>query len=168
MIKKIFIFFIFNISLLAHDEFTLEIIDNKNNTITIIGDEEHKQGLAGALIKVESLISGEILFKDRLPKESKITIDIPKEPYQVVLDTHEEIVVKIGIAPIEGFTSEHKTKAEEVILKLSKEKHGDEEWSGLTLIFFTLCLILFLLTIYFSNKNTNKFMKEFKIKDKER
>ena len=79
MIKKIFIFFIFNISLLAHDEFTLEIIDNKNNTITIIGDEEHKQGLAGALIKVESLISGEILFKDRLPKESKITIDIPKE-----------------------------------------------------------------------------------------
>ena len=40
------------------------------------------------------------MFKDRLPKESKITIDIPKEPYQVVLDTHEEIVVKIGIAPI--------------------------------------------------------------------
>ena len=39
MIKKIFIFFIFNISLLAHDEFTLEIIDNKHNTITIIGDE---------------------------------------------------------------------------------------------------------------------------------
>ena len=108
------------------------------------------------------------MFKDRLPKESKITIDIPKEPYQVVLDTPEEIVVKIGIAPIEGFTSEHKTKAEEVLLKLSKEKHGDEEWSGLTLAFFILCLILFLLTIYFSSKNTNKLIKEFKIKDKER
>ena len=148
MIKKIFIFFIFNISLLAHDEFTLEIIDNKNNTITIIGDEEHKQGLAGALIKVESLISGEILFKDRLPKESKITIDIPKEPYQVVLDTHEEIVVKIGIAPIEGFTSEHKTKTEEVILKLSKEKHGYEEWSSLTLIFYSMSNFIFINNLF--------------------
>lgn len=168
MIKKIFIFFIFNISLLAHDEFTLEIIDNKNNTITIIGDEEHKQGLAGALIKVESLISGEILFKDRLPKESKITIDIPKEPYQVVLDTPDEILTKVGVAPIEGFTKEYQIKADEVIEKLSKEKHGDEEWSGLTLAFFTLCLILFLLTIYFSNKNTNKLIKEFKIKNGEK
>ena len=73
------------------------------------------------------ILSKPMDFKDRLPKESKITIDILKEPYQVVLDTHEEIVVNIGIAPIEGFTSEHKTKAEEVILKLSKEKHGDEE-----------------------------------------
>lgn len=165
MIKKIFIFLItmFAVSsLYAHDELTLEIIDNKNNTITIVGDEEHNQGLAGALIKVESLISGDILFKDRLPRESKITIDIPKEPYQVVLDTSFEVLTKVGIAPIQGFDKQHQLTADEVLAKLSKETHDEDEWDNLTILFFSLCLILFLFAIYFSNRNTNKILEKVK------
>ncbi len=165
MIKKIFIFliaiFAFS-SLYAHDELTLEIIDNKDNTITIVGDEEHNQGLAGALIKVESLISGDILFKDRLPRESKFTIDIPKEPYQVVLDTSFEIITKVGIAPLEGFKKEHQITADEIIKKLSKESHDEDEWDNLTISFFSICIILFILAIYFSNRNTNRILQKSK------
>ena len=140
----------------------MEIIDNKNNTITIIGDEEHKQGLAGSLIKVESLISGEILFKDRLPKESKITIDIPKEPYQVVLDGGPgHTIVKEGIAPLEGFKEELKSKIDST-KKLSVAQNANNEWDLITIVFFVLCLILFAMAIYFSNKNTNKILQQLK------
>lgn len=159
--KKIFlVLFIFCLNLFAHEELSLEIVDNKNNTITIIGDEEHHQGLAGALIKVESLISGDILFKDRLPIESKLIIPIPKEPYQVVLDTAHEVLIKVGIAPIEGFTKEQQLKADEVIAKLSKEHHDEDELDSLTIFLFSLCIVLFILAIYFGSRNTNKILRE--------
>ncbi|OCL94137.1 hypothetical protein [Aliarcobacter thereius] len=162
MLKKIFILFALVGNLFAHDELILEIVDNKNNTITIIGNEEHNQGLAGALIRIESLISGDVLFKQRLPKESKLTIDIPKEPYQVVLDAEFEVLVEKGIAPLEGFKKEHMIKADEVLAKLTKEKHDEHEWDTLTIIFFVLALLLFLFTIFLSNKNTNKIIENIR------
>ncbi len=162
MKKLILILLISFTVLIAHEDLTLELVDNKDNTITIIGDEEHHQGLAGALIKIESLISGELLFKDRLPRDSKMTIPIPKEPYQVVLDTTDEVLTKIGITPIEGFKQEHQLKADEVIAKLSKESHDEDEWDSLTILFFSLCLIMFIIAIYYSNKNTNRLLNKQK------
>lgn len=162
MKKIILIFLMIFSTLFAHEELSLEIVDNKNNTITIIGDEEHHQGLAGALIKVESLISGDILFKERLPIESKLTIPIPKEPYQVVLDTPNEILIKVGIAPLEGFKQEQQLKADEVIAKLSKEHHDEDEWNSITILFFSICVLFFILAIYFSRKSANKILEALK------
>lgn len=164
MIKKLLIISLISFSrLIAHDEYFLEIIDNKNNTITIIGDDDHKKGIAGAMIRLESLISGNILYKERFSESSKLTVIIPKEPYQVILDAGgADITVKEGIAPLEGFSNKMKIKANEVVEKLSKAEHHEDEWNLVIIFFFSLCLILFGLAIYFSNKNTNKILNRLK------
>ncbi len=156
----LFVCFI-TLNLFAHDEYFLEIINNKNNTLTIIGDDDHKEGIAGALIKIESLVTGDLLFKERLPVSSKLIIQIPKEPYQIVLDAGPgHIIVKDGVAPIEGFLKE--LKVSDIDTKLSKEEDLNEDWDLTTIFFFTLCLILFCLVIYFSNRNTNKILEQLK------
>jgi len=159
--KKVFIFLSLVITLYAHN-LIMNIIDNKDNTITIRGEFSTGEDAAGALIRLESLISGEVLYKERLPNESELTITIPKEPYQIVLDGGPgHTIVKDGIAPIDGFTEELKTKVDNT-KKLSKAQNSTNDWDLLTIIFFTLCLILFVMAIYFSNKNTNKILEKLK------
>lgn len=159
--KKVFIFLSLVITLYAHN-LVMNIIDNKDNTITIRGEFSTGEDAAGALIRLESLISGEVLYKERLPNESELTITIPKEPYQIVLDGGPgHTIVKDGIAPIDGFTEELKTKVDNT-KKLSKAQNSTNDWDLLTIIFFTLCLILFVMAIYFSNKNTNKILEKLK------
>lgn len=161
--KKIFFgLFIMCLSLFAHDEYFLNIVDNKDNTITIIGDDDHKEGIAGALVKIESLVNGSILHQERLPNESKITISIPKEPYKVVLDAgNGNILTENGITPKEGFKVEVKAKevAKQNNQAVSKPQAMQGDWNCLTIYFFTLCLILFGLAIFFSNNNTNKILR---------
>lgn len=99
--------------------------------------------------------------KKRLPYESQLTIDIPKEQYQIVLDAGEEQIVKEGIAPIEGF---NKFGSKEVLEKLSKNKQDHDELGNTLIIFLFIGFILIILTIYFSAKNTNKILKELKNK----
>lgn len=159
--KKVFIFLSLVITLYAHN-LIMNIIDNKDNTITVRGEFSTGEDAAGALIRLESLISGEVLYKERLPNESELTITIPKEPYQIVLDGGPgHTIVKDGIAPIDGFTEELKTKVDNT-KKLSKAQNSTNDWDLLTIIFFTLCLILFVMAIYFSNKNTNKILEKLK------
>lgn len=159
--KKVFIFLSLVITLYAHN-LIMNIIDNKDNTITIRGEFSTGEDAAGALIRLESLISGEVLYKERLPNESELTITIPKEPYQIVLDGGPgHTIVKDGIAPIDGFTEELKRKVDNT-KKLSKAQNSTNDWDLLTIIFFTLCLILFVMAIYFSNKNTNKILEKLK------
>jgi hypothetical protein len=162
-IFTVYIFLLLSLDLFSHEIF-LNVLDNKDNTITVFGDTSTGEDTAGALIKLESLINAKILFKERLPESSKLIIPIPKEPYQIVLDAgpEEGIFVKGGIAPIEGFNKEFIEKINNNNSKLSKTKEVDENWDLLTIFFFTLCLILFGLAIYFSNKNTNKILNQLK------
>lgn len=83
--KKIFILISFVMSMYAHN-LIMNVMDNADNTITVVGEFSTGEDAAGALIRLESLLSGEILYKERLPQESELTITIPKEPYQIVLD----------------------------------------------------------------------------------
>ena len=106
-IFTVLIFLLLTLDLFSH-EIYLNVLDNKDNTITVSGDTSTGEDVAGALIKLESLINAQILFEERLPESSKLIISIPKEPYQIVLDAgpEEGVFVKDGIAPIEGFNKE--------------------------------------------------------------
>lgn len=160
--KKILIFVFFSMSLFAHN-LIMNVIDNKDNTITVVGEFSTGEDAAGAMIRLESLVNAEVLYKQRLPQESELTINIPKEPYQIVLDGGPgHTIVKEGIAPLEGFKKEIKEKEKEVNTKLSTAQNANNEWDLLTIFFFVLCLILFGLAIYFSNKNTNKILEKIK------
>lgn len=160
--KKILIFVFFSMSLFAHN-LIMNVIDNKDNTITVVGEFSTGEDAAGAMIRLESLVNAEVLYKQRLPQESELTINIPKEPYQIVLDGGPgHTIVKEGIAPLEGFKKEIKEKEKEVNTKLSTAQNANNEWDLLTIFFFVLCLILFGLAIYFSNKNTNKILEKLK------
>ncbi|MFY9110114.1 hypothetical protein PZQ46_11480, partial [Aliarcobacter butzleri] len=75
--KKIFVFMFLSVSLFAHN-LIMNVIDNKDNTITVIGEFSTGEDAAGALVRVESLISGDVLYKERLPEASELTITIPK------------------------------------------------------------------------------------------
>ncbi|WP_391483963.1 hypothetical protein [Aliarcobacter butzleri] len=161
MMKKIFVFMFLSVSLFAHN-LIMNVIDNKDNTITVIGEFSTGEDAAGALVRVESLISGDVLYKERLPEASEVTITIPKEPYQVVLDGGPgHTIVKEGIAPLEGFKEELKSKIDST-KKLSVAQNANNEWDLITIVFFVLCLILFAMAIYFSNKNTNKILQQLK------
>ena len=152
----------FSMSLFAHN-LIMNVIDNKDNTITVVGEFSTGEDAAGAMIRLESLVNAEVLYKQRLPQESELTINIPKEPYQIVLDGGPgHTIVKEGIAPLEGFKKEIKEKEKEVNTKLSTAQNANNEWDLLTIFFFVLCLILFGLAIYFGNKNTNKILEKLK------
>ncbi len=157
--KKIFILISFVMSMYAHN-LIMNVMDNADNTITVVGEFSTGEDAAGALIRLESLLSGEILYKERLPQESELTVTIPKEPYQIVLDGGPgHTIVKKGVAPLEGFNQELKGKS--INSKLSKPQESNN-WNVITILFFTVCLILFALAIYFSNKNTNKILHQLK------
>ncbi|QKF66188.1 putative membrane protein [Arcobacter venerupis] len=157
MKKIIYIFLLISSYIYAH-EIMMNVVDNKDNTVTVIGGET----IPGALIKFESLKTGEVLFKQRLPQESELTISIPNEPYQIVLDAGPgEKVVKDGIL-LSGDNFDKSTIKAHVIEKLTKPEHEEEEFDSLTLSLFIIGFILLLLTIYFSAKNSNKILIQLK------
>lgn len=146
-------------TLYAHS-LLMNIFDNEDNTITVMAEFSTGEKAAGALIRLESLVTGEVLYQKRLPLESELTITIPKEEYQVVLDAGPgHTIVKEGIAPLEGFVNKIQTKN---IVKVSQAQKTNHQWSALTTLFFIICMILFLMAIYWSNKNTNKILKQLK------
>ncbi|RXK13224.1 hypothetical protein CP965_05340 [Halarcobacter mediterraneus] len=166
--KKIFVVIstLFVITTLYAHTLLMNVMNNEDNTITVIGEFSTGEKAAGALVRLESLVSGEILFKQRLPVESELTIDIPKEPYQVVLDGGPgHTIVKEGIEPLEGFAKEVKEKAKSNSEKLSKAENFNNEWSLTTIILFTICIVLLLLALYFSSRNTNKILNEIRQKN---
>ena len=62
---KRFIYILFLITTYLHShELMMNVIDNKDNTVTVIGGET----IEGAMIKFESLQTGEVIFKQRLPE----------------------------------------------------------------------------------------------------
>jgi len=49
----------------------MNVFDNEDNTITIEGMYSSGKKTIGAMIKIESLVSGKVLFKQRLPEQSE-------------------------------------------------------------------------------------------------
>lgn len=143
----------------------INVFDNEDNTITVEGIYNTGDLATGAMVRFESLGTGEILFKQRLPIESELTIKVPTEPYQIVLDGGPgHILIKEGIAPLEGFSKEIKEKVSKKNMgnTLSIAQNNTGEWGHTTIFLFCMCLILFGLAIYFSFKNTNKIVNEIR------
>jgi len=137
----------------------MNIMDNEDDTITVEGMFSTGQSAVDALIKLESLNSGEILFQKRLPDDGELTLDIPKEPYQIVLDGgpgHQ--IVKEGITPKDGFletTLDKKPQKKE----LSKTMTSRNSWSLPYIVLISLTLLLVVLSIIVSKRNTDKILK---------
>lgn len=163
MNKRILINFILLLSLpsfiYAHT-LLLNVFDNEDNTITIEGIFNTGEAATGAQIRVEALGSGELLYKKRLPDESELTIEIPVEEYQIVLDGgpgHQ--VVKMGIAPKNGFS---KTVSKEKKAKLSEPRNKNKQWSVALMVTIALAFVLLFITMYISIINSNKLMLQLK------
>lgn len=163
MNKKLFLTFLFLIpSLIYAHILLLNVYDNENNTITVEGVFNTGELAIGAQINLESINTGNVLYKKRLPNEGKLIIDIPKEPYTIILNGgSKHIIKKEGISPKEGFSTKilKKKKA-----KLSSEIMKSKRASTLPIIMIGLVLafLLLLVTIFISIKNTNRLIKELK------
>lgn len=136
----------------------VNVIDNGDDSMTVVGEFSTGELAAGALVRLESLVSGEVLFRQRLPEESELTLPIPSEPYQVVLDGgpgHQ--VVRRGIPPKEGFSVSVDAQN---VPKLSQPKDGNEAWSMPVIFFFCASWVLFGVGLMFSAKNTKRILRE--------
>lgn len=151
-------FIILPINIYAHS-LLLNVFDNDDGTITISGAFNTGESAQGALLKLESINTGEILFQKRLPDEGELTINIPKIAYQIVLDGgpgHK--VVKQGIAPQDGFIKE------EVKKEKKKRSKTDMQISSSKAVTYSIVLAFILLfaTMFVSIRNTNKILKEIR------
>ncbi|WP_404319680.1 hypothetical protein [Malaciobacter canalis] len=143
----------------------LSVMDNEDGTITAQGVFNTGQSAAGALLVLEALHNKEILFEKRLPASNELTIDIPKIPYQIVLDGGEgHTVIKDGIAPPDGFKEVKASKRSKEKAKKRSRTDATIATSNAVTITILIAFILLLATIFISIKNTNKLLLELKNK----
>lgn len=162
MIKKLITVtaLLLNMTLYAHT-LLMNVMDNEDGTIVVMGQFSTGENAQGALVRLESLVTGEILFKERLPMESELNIAIPQEPYQIVLDGGPgHTIIKEGIEPAGGFSV--KADKKDVSAKLSQAESVTNEWSIPMIVFATLTMILIGFTLYFSMQNTQKILHMIK------
>lgn len=152
--KFIFFIILLTSSVLSH-RVILNVIDNEDGSIQVIGGFDTGETATGALIKIESLISGKILEKKRLPDESELKFKIPNEPYKVLLAAgrgHD--VSKVGPEPLGGFTKELKAKIMTSNKTLKKTNTLTILWS--------ICALFLSLILFFWIRNTNKLILSLK------
>lgn len=148
---KLFLLIILLSSSLFSHKILLNLIDNEDGTIIIEGAFDTGGTAAGALIKVESLLSSKILFEKRLPNESELIFKIPDEPYKVILaggKGHE--VIQVGPAPLLGFTKKAK-------INISVNKKVSKRTNTLTIL-WSICICLLSLILFFWLRNTKKLI----------
>ncbi len=131
----------------------LIIADNGDGTILIQGDFSTGQGAEGIDLFIKNKQEGKILLHKKFPDSSEFEIQIPKEPYYVVMDAgpgHK--IVKQGIAPPGGFT---------VNVDAASKEIENEDLSGLPLpipaivaIVLIAGLLIFFLPKYLSKKES--------------
>jgi len=152
------------INIYAHS-LLLNIVNNNNNTITVEGIFNTGESASGALIKLESIETKETLYKKRLPDISQLTINIPKEPYLVILDGGEgHQVSEQGVPPKEGFLKENKDKKTELEKDKSRKKNIQLSSSNAVIVSIVLAFVLLFATILINIRNTNRLLKEMKKK----
>jgi len=150
------------VSLFGHS-LVLNVFDNEDDTISIEGAFNTGESAAGALVRIEVIGSGEILFKRRLSDDEDITIKIPQVPYNIVLDGGPgHSVEQAGIPPKNGF-NETKINTEKSKKEKKPSKNSMEFTSSLAVIVsIVFAFILLFATIFVSIRNTNKLISELK------
>ena len=93
----------------------LIIADNGDGTILIQGDFSTGQGAEGIDLFIKNKKEGKTLLHKKFPESSELEVQIPDEPYYVVMDAGPgHRVVKQGIAPPGGFTVNADAEAKEI------------------------------------------------------
>ncbi len=160
-----FIFILLTPLFLCSHSLILSVMDNGDGTITVQGVFNTGQSAAGALLVLEALYNKEILYEKRLPSSNELTINIPKVPYQIILDGGEgHTVVKDGIAPSEGFKKIETSKEEKQNKKRRSRIDANISTSNAVTISIIIAFILLLAIIFISIFNTNKLLLELKNK----
>ncbi|NQY22526.1 MAG: hypothetical protein HRT41_00700 [Campylobacteraceae bacterium] len=157
--KHILIFLlVFSANLYAHT-LLLNVFLNDDNTISIEGAFSTGQKAQGALITLEALSDGKILYKKRLPEISELRVKIPDEPYQVVLDAGSgHRIIKAGIEAKTGFKNKG---VRNKIAPQTKEKNNAVLITNIQIqVAFAFAFFLIILSIILSSRNTNKLIKE--------
>jgi len=160
MSKKVFLIFLFlTQSLVYGHNLFMNVYDNEDNTIFIEGFFSTGEAAIGAQIRLEALATGEVLYKKRLPIENELTIQIPIEPYTIILDGGpQHQIEKEGIPPLGGFLKEiSKTEKEIKEIKIKEKEVGIKKIT-IILIGIIVALTLLSLTIVICAKNTNKLI----------
>ena len=162
MNKKNYIFLIlliFQSSLFSHS-LLLNVFDNEDNTITIEALFSTGEPALGAQIRLESIVDGKVIHKERFSNESELTIKIPTQPYLIILDGgpgHK--IIKDGVPPLKGFSKEDLKSVSN-----SKKIKGtnSNSISKIKIILITIISSLFLLflTIFICARNTNRLIIE--------
>ena len=134
MIKAFIVLLSLQLSIYAHT-LLFNTIDNEDGTMEIIGMFSTGVSAEGATIKVISQASSKVLYQQRLPSSGSIVIDIPKEPYNLLLDSGPgHRLEKAGIIePTQGFTK--------IVQK--KINYAFYTTLGLSLLFIILAFILY-------------------------
>jgi hypothetical protein len=155
----LFLLFLLNTNINAH-ELEVNIIDNKNNTMTIFALLNTGESSAGILVRLEDKKTKETIFEKRFPSDNKLIVDIPKFAYIIVFDEgDDDLTIKEGIPPKEGF---QKQKIEQ---KKTKSRTNTQiSTSNAVTISIAIAFFLLLLTIFVSIRNTNKLLKELQNK----
>ncbi len=137
-IFKILTLFFIPCFLYAHSP-VLQIVDNEDGTIEVFGGFSTGQSAAGAKLKIKSAIDSKIIYENRVPKSGYLTIDIPKVPYNVILDSGpgHRIEKEGKISPVDGFDKDSSIKPLNIAFNTTL---------GLSILFI-------LLSIYISIKN---------------
>lgn len=154
----LFLLLILYTNINAH-ELEVNVIDNKNNTITISALLNTGESAVGVLVRLEDKNTKEIIFQKRLPKSNQLTTNIPKVAYIIVFDEgDDDLTIEEGIPPKEGFQEQKK--------KEKKKSRGDAQISTNNAVVFSIIIaFLLLLSIMFIGKrNTDKLIKELQNK----
>jgi len=164
IIKNFILIAFFQASIFAHS-LLLNVYNNENNTIQVEGMFDTGEAATGAQVRLESLSTQKVLYVKRLPLEGELTIKIPQEPYQIILDggpSHS--IIKEGIPPISGFIKTSTSTKKNLNSQKESIKNKINTKNNIILLSILITILLFLITIFISIRNTNKLLKILKAK----
>ncbi|RXJ69122.1 hypothetical protein CRV08_03675 [Halarcobacter ebronensis] len=109
LFKTVGVLLLLKISLFSHT-ILLSTIDNEDGTMEVMGAYSTGVTAQGAMLKIQSLVNKSYLYEKQLPESGSLIINIPKEPYKIILEAGKgHIIEKIGdILPKEGFKKDLK------------------------------------------------------------
>jgi len=146
MIKFFISLLILPVSIFAHT-LIFDTFDNEDGTMEITAMFSTGNSAEGAMVKIVSQASLEIIYEKRVDQSGIFVIDIPKEPYNLILDSGPgHVIEKAGtIKPQGGFT----------IVKEKKIDYAFYTTLILSLLFSILAVILYIEKIRREIKNEN-------------
>lgn len=135
MMKLFITILLLQLNIFAHT-LVFDTIDNEDGTMEVIGMFSTGASAEGATVKIISLANSKVIFQERIPSTGSIIIDIPKEPYKLILDSGpgHKIERDGKIEPIGGFTN----------ILVKKINYAFYTTLSLSILFFILSFILYI------------------------